>query len=229
MKSNIWQSKGAALLMILCTALFVLSVSIAMPILCRPFFYLQIGPLGLEAETGLAKEEIMQAYAEMLNFCMGLSKEFSTGVLPWSEQGHAHFVDVRRLFLLDFGVAGMSGFVLLIDCFMRRRNSLPPHSLKGRSAGFWAGCGLLIVFGLIAGLAALDFGRAFTIFHSIFFPGKTNWIFSPEKDAVITILPEAFFRNCAILIVLLMVASCLLLIGRDIYRRRKQAPPHSEK
>ena len=225
MENKDWQSRAAALLMIICTALFILTASIAVPILCRPFFYLQIGPLGLEAETGLAKQEIMQAYSEMLDFCTGLSREFSTGVLPWSPQGRAHFVDVRWLFMLDLGAAAVSGCVLLAGYFMRKRALRPLYCFRGRGAGFWAGSSLLAVFALLTVLAALDFGRAFSVFHKIFFPGKSNWIFSPEEDAVITILPEAFFRNCAILIVVLIVVSCLSLIVHDVYRRRKQKKP----
>ena len=53
---------------------------------------------------------------------------------------------------------------------------------------------------IVGGLAALDFDRAFTVFHTIFFPGKDNWLFDPMTDPVILILPEAFFRSCAILI-----------------------------
>ena len=60
---------------------------------------------------------------------------------------------------------------------------------------------------LIALLAALDFDGAFTVFHSIFFPGKDNWLFDPVTDPVILILPEAFFRNCAIAIVSILCSS----------------------
>ena len=53
---------------------------------------------------------------------------------------------------------------------------------------------------MIGALAALDFDRAFVVFHSIFFPGKTNWLFDWHADQIIRVLPQAFFRNCAILI-----------------------------
>ena len=53
---------------------------------------------------------------------------------------------------------------------------------------------------LLGGLISLDFDRAFTIFHSIFFPGKDNWVFNPYTDEIIRVLPQNFFMNCAILI-----------------------------
>lgn len=78
--------------------------------------------------------------------------------------------------------------------------------------GFWAACGLGGLFLLIALLAALDFDGAFTVFHSIFFPGKDNWLFDPVTDPVILILPEAFFRNCAIAIVTVLLTVCIMLV-----------------
>ena len=40
-------SKPLSLLLSLLTALLVLSASVAVPLLCRPFYYAHIGPLGL--------------------------------------------------------------------------------------------------------------------------------------------------------------------------------------
>ena len=91
-----------------------------------------------------------------------------------------------------------------------RRQQLP--RLGGRTPGFWAACGLGGLFLLIALLAALDFDGAFTVFHSIFFPGKDNWLFDPVTDPVILILPEAFFRNCAIAIVMVLLTVCIMLV-----------------
>ena len=91
-----------------------------------------------------------------------------------------------------------------------RRQRLP--RLGGRTPGFWAACGLGGLFLLIALLAALDFDGAFTVFHSIFFPGKDNWLFDPVTDPVILILPEAFFRNCAIAIVTVLLTVCIMLV-----------------
>ena len=72
--------------------------------------------------------------------------------------------------------------------------------LAGHTPGFWAAIGLSVSFVTVGGLAALDFDRAFTVFHKLFFPGKDNWIFYPSKDPVIKMLPAEFFRNCAIVI-----------------------------
>ena len=74
------QSKILSVLLAVLTACLVLSSSVAVPILCRPFYYAHIGPLGLVQATGLTEEAIRQAYDEMLDFCLG-APEFSTCLL----------------------------------------------------------------------------------------------------------------------------------------------------
>ena len=91
-----------------------------------------------------------------------------------------------------------SGAVLVLLLLMRRKWG--PYRLGKRSAAFWAAVLALAAPMIIGALAAIDFDRAFVIFHSIFFPGKTNWIFDWNADQIIRVLPREFFRNCAILI-----------------------------
>lgn len=202
------------------TALTLLTAAIAAPILCRPFYYAHIGPLELEERTGLTQTEIKTAFDEMLDYCLG-AEEFSTGVLRWSESGKSHFTDVRALFLLDLRVLVGSAVLLAVLLLFSRRAGWKPARPLGRGPAFWAGAGLGAVFLLVGGLAALDFDRAFTVFHTLFFPGKDNWLFSPSEDQIITILPQRFFMNCAILILALLIAGCLGLIIWDLTRNRK--------
>ena len=69
----------AALTVIL--ALLVLSASIAVPILFRPFYYIQIDALRLPERTGWPEEVIREAYDEVLDFCV-LGTPFGTGERP---------------------------------------------------------------------------------------------------------------------------------------------------
>ena len=106
-------SKLLCVLLAALTGLAVLTASVAVPILCRPFYYAHIGPLKLEEHTGLTEAEIKTAFDEMLDYCLG-AEEFSTGVLAWSEEGKAHFTDVRGLFLLDLRVLGAALCLLAV-------------------------------------------------------------------------------------------------------------------
>ena len=108
-KENIYMktSKPLSLLLSLLLALAVVSGSVAVPLLCRPFYYAHIGPMALE-DYGLGREEIIRAYDEMMDFCLGRREDFSAGVLAFSPSGADHFADVRGLFLLDLWVLGLS-------------------------------------------------------------------------------------------------------------------------
>lgn len=199
-------AKILSVLMSLAVALVLLTGSIALPILVRPFYYAHIEPLGLERKSGLSREEIVRAYDEVLDFCVGARSEFSAGVLPFSRSGAEHFADCRVLFILDLGSFAGSAAAVGVLAVIRRK--APIHRFRGRGAEFWGAAGLCVALGIVGVLAAIDFDGAFTAFHSMFFPGKDNWLFDPATDPIITLMPEEFFRNCAILILAAVAASC---------------------
>lgn len=201
-------------------ALAVLSGSVAVPLLCRSFYYAHIGPMGLE-EYGLSREQIEGAYNEMMDFCLGRREDFAAGVLAFSRSGADHFADVRELFLLDLRVLKSVLALLLAALVICKMKGVRPHRFLGRGPGFWAAAGLGAAFLVIGGLAALDFDRAFVIFHSIFFPGKDNWIFDWRTDPIILFLPRDFFRNCAVLILALLLAWCAALIAADLWVKKR--------
>lgn len=210
------------------TALLVLSASIAVPLLCRPFYYAHIKALNLDGYTGLSVEQIKEAFDQVMDYCLGLRPDFAAGVLPFSQSGASHFADVRVLFLLDLWIAVISLAALVILFVLSRKRKLTPAPLLSHGPGFWAAIGLGGLFLIVGGLAATNFERAFVVFHSIFFPGKTNWLFDWRTDPIILLLPEDFFRNCAILILALLVFWCVVLIAADLLaqrRRKKLAPP----
>ena len=219
-------SKALCILSALATALLVLSASVAAPILCRPFYYAHIAPLDL-TRYGLPAEEIHRAYGEMMDYCLGLRSDFAAGVLPSSPEGTAHFADVRALFLLDLGVLVLSALTLAVLFAVGRKKKLVPAAPLGHGPGFWAAVRLGALFLTVGGLAALDFQRAFVVFHTLFFPGKSNWLFDWQTDPIILFLPEVFFRNCALLILALLVFWCTVLIVADLWagrlrRKRKE-------
>lgn len=217
------KERVVSLLLIVTLALFAISASIAVPIVCRPFYYAHIGALELPEQTGWDGETIRGAYDGVMDYLLK-DAEFGTGALRWSESGRSHFEDVRGLFLLDLRLAAGSLLALLVLAGVTRK--VRPHRFLGRGPSFWAGIGLLVVFAAIGILGASDFQRAFVVFHSLFFPGKTNWLFNPDTDQIILILPEVYFRNCAIL-ALVLVTVCValyLLVGRKNAKKAQKTP-----
>ena len=222
-------SKPLSVLLSVLTAVLMVAGSVAVPLLCRPFYYAHIHSMGMVNYTGLHESQIRQAYDHMMDYCLGLRPDFSAGDLIWSEEGASHFADVRSLFLLDLWVLGIS-LVLLAALFVWcRKKQVRPYCFHNRGPGFWAAVGLALTFLAVGGLAALDFDRAFVVFHSIFFPGKTNWLFDWRVDPIILLLPQDFFRNCALLIFFLLILWSMILIAADLWaakvREKRMQPP----
>lgn len=207
------KSKLMTALLIAALMLFAISAGIAAPILSRSFYVAHVRTLDLPAETGWSEETIVEAYDDVIRFCLH-GGDFSTGELGWTETGRTHFADVGVLFRLDLWVLGCSAAAVVLLLLLSRR--VRPAKPLGRGPSFWAGWSVLGLFTAIGVWGATDFGRAFTVFHHIFFPGKTNWLFDPSRDEIIQILPEVYFRNCALLAIGVIAALCIvyILIGK---------------
>ena len=214
-------SKAYTAAVVVAVMALVLSGAIAVPLLWRGFYYLHITALDLPGQTNWSVIEIREAFDEMMDYCMW-GKPFGTGVMKWSEEGYAHFADCAKLFRLDLTVLAVSVGALLV-LWLLRRKGWRTVTVMGRGPLFWAGCVEAVSFAVIAGLAALDFDRAFVLFHSLFFPGKTNWIFNWRTDEIILALPQVFFRNCGILIVGVLLICCCVLMVLDLKKNKKQA------
>ena len=211
------KTKLLSVLCAVCVVFFLLTAAIGLPIYIRPFYYAHIEAFDLPARSGYTAEEIREAYDEVLDYLTLPGKEFSTGVLPHSAEGKAHFEDCKVLFDLNASILAGSGLVLAVLFFMRKKWG--PYRIGKHSAPFWAAVLSVTAPIMIGCLAALDFDRAFVIFHSIFFPGKTNWVFDWYEDPIIRVLPQEFFMDCAILI---GVGLITMAVGILVWESRKK-------
>lgn len=234
------QSYLWAILMIMAGIAFILSFSIAAPILIRPLYTARIDAMHLEEMSGLTKDQIVEAYNQVLDFCIGKTSQFSAGILPYSESGASHFADCRRLFILDFQVLAVSAALLLLNglihLFMDRKKRkaageagrpsgsiavYQPARLGSKGWPFYSGLIMLILAAILGILSAIDFERLFLFLHGVLFPGKTNWIFDPDTDPVINILPPEFFLQCVIVIAVLLVGLSILFMLAGRTKKRK--------
>ena len=206
------ESKSYTIALILSLMALVLSAAIAVPLLWRGFYYLHIHALDLPAKTGWTAEEIRFAFDEMMDYCV-FGGEFGTGVMKWSAEGKAHFSDCEVLFRMDFTLLAVSLAAVLL--LWGKGREYATVSFGNRGPLFIAGALLAGLFAVIGGLGAIDFDRTFVIFHSLFFPGKSNWIFDWRVDEIILVLPQVVFRNYAILIVGLLLLGCGVLMVLD--------------
>lgn len=202
--------------------LFIITFSIALPIYCRPFYYAHIEPLNLSELSGFSANEIKTAYNEVLDYLTIPGKDFSIGVMEYSEEGKAHFADCKFLFSLNASVLLASALCLILLLVLRKTGKASPFMLGKHSAAFYSAICAVGIPLVIGGIASLDFNKAFMLFHTLFFSGKTNWMFDPRTDEIINVLPEEFFINCAILIgASILVFSLILLLTEKKRQKRR--------
>ncbi|MCD8372658.1 MAG: TIGR01906 family membrane protein [Clostridia bacterium] len=219
--------------------LFLISLAISLPILNRWFYYIQIKTLDLES-TGFTYDEIKEAFDLIMDY---LTQPWNTdfwqsqlangetqlyiGVFKCSADGASHFDDCKTLFLLDIYVMIISGVLLAAICVLWKLKIVKVNSLKGHSAAFYTAIAAIVApVALVAVIASVGFDEAFNVFHTIFFPGKDNWIFNSRYDQIILVLPEEFFMNCAIFIAVGLVAFSAIIIIIDCVicrNKRKKA------
>ena len=201
--------------------LLILTVSIGLPIYLRPFYYAHIDAMGLPEYSGYSRETIRTAYDAVLDYLTLPGRAFSTGALPHSQEGAAHFADCKVLFDLNRNVLLGSAAVLAVLGLLRKTGKAGPYRLGKHSAARWAAIGALIAPVVIGGLAATNFDKAFVIFHRIFFPGKSNWLFDWRTDPIILVLPQDFFMHCAMLIGAGLLIFSLGILIFDVFREKK--------
>lgn len=211
--------------------LFIISFSIAMPIMCRFIHTLCIEPMNIVGSLNAVAnkqslnytfDDVVKAYNDVVDSCC-FYIPFKCGDLKCPPEDILHFEDCRVLFTLDFVVLAVSLasiVTIVIVEKVKKITLIKPLTL------LITGITTIVLPLVIGGLCAIDFDEAFLTFHRIFFPGKTNFFFDPRVNFIILILPESFFMVCAIVIgasVLLCSGSLIALYFVKKKKIRKKA------
>lgn len=199
---------------------FIITFSIGLPIYCRFFYYLQIEPLGLPQATGYDYQTIKEAFDQVMNFLTLPNQPFGTGVFSYTQSGMEHFVDCKVLFDLNAVVLAISGTITIVILVLRKLGKVQLERPFGMDVSFISALAIFVFFAILGGLIAIDFDKAFIVFHHIFFPGKENWQFS-YADEIIKALPQQFFMNCAILIGASIIIISLFIIIFQLINKHK--------
>lgn len=209
-----------SVLAFLATPLFFISFAVSIPAVFRPFYYACITPLHIEETSGYDRETIVEAYDDVMAFIWE-GAEFKTGSLEWTEEEKEHFEDCIPLFRLQVILASLLGAYLLVYLILVKKGIVKKAWLFGISPVAYGGM-LTILLMIIVGIFALaNFDLLFEVFHSVFFPGKENWIFNESTEEVINILPEEFFAVCAGFVVAVSAILSVVSIAVGVVRKVK--------
>lgn len=208
------------IILIFSLLILMITFSIGLPIYFRPFYYLHINGLDMVENTRWSYEVIKEAYDEVLDFLV-LNRPFGTGELRYSSEGQSHFEDCKILFDLNFYCLLSSFIVSTVIIVLHKFKKIEIQRYFKFNPIFYSSI-IAILIPLVVGiLASIDFDKAFEVFHTIFFPGKDNWLFDPRTDQIILVMPQEFFRNCAILIGSSLLIITITSIVISIIKRNK--------
>ena len=191
--------------------IFIICFAVVFTVFFKQLYYFDIDYLNIASSTGISKEIIKENYDILIQY----QSLFYRGALElpnfvMSTTGRIHFEEVKRVFDIIQITLIVSG---LISGVMIYQNIKEREYRFLRLTSFLS-VGIPTVLGF---LVALDFEKAFVIFHQIVFRND-YWIFDYTTDPVISILPESFFMHCFMMIVgviIVMSLLCMLLYKRQ--------------
>lgn len=194
--------------------IFIISFAVVFTVFFKPLYYFDINYLNIDQISGLDAETIKENYRILINY----QSIFYQGTLNlpdfvMSDSGRIHFEEVKRIFEAIQVMMVISGLILI---------PMTIKKIKEKEYRFLRLTGLItiIVPTVLGFLAALDFERAFVLFHQIVFRND-YWIFDYRTDPVITILPETFFMHCFMLIVVIVCLLAIICLGYYRYQQKK--------
>jgi len=210
-----------------CVLLIIISQSIIFPTFFMPFFTWQYERLDVAETIQVEEDELMRVTTELLDYMRGRreSLEDIYAVVAGEERRFfsdieiRHMIDVLDLYNIAFMIRNIAFFVLvglILGMALLKYNVLHIICRCCREVQ----TGFLILAGIVVGLIAINFERAFDIFHYIFF-NNDYWILDPRVDLLINMVPIYFFIHISIFIgLLLLLASAVIIIASTIYLRR---------
>lgn len=180
------------------------------------------------SDLDMKLEDVMDVTHEMMEYLIGNRENLDVYTTVegkeqnfFNEQDKLHMADVRNLFLGGITVRRVSLVVMLISLGILLVTRADWKRILAR--GYQISLGITVVgVGILAGTLILDFDRAFTVFHEIFFTNDL-WIFDPATDYMIRMLPEGFFYDMALRIGEIFLAGMLVCFGISMLLIRKSA------
>lgn len=197
-------------------SLFIILGVVRFTIGFKELYYFDIGYLDIPSMIGLPEEEIKLNYDYVIDYNFSKEpSEFNMPTIKSSPEGQIHFEEVREIFR---NVDKLFVVCMIVSIIGLVINIKEKHFefLKTTSK-------LIITIPLVLSLPVIiDFNKSFIIFHKLLFDND-YWIFDPNKDPVIKMLPEEFFFHAGIMILVLILLASIISYGTYKLLKRKKA------
>lgn len=188
--------------------------------------------LSLGAEMGLSDADLAAACLHLVDYMEGREAHIALFVnldgqqtlLFDQEQEISHMADVRLLYqnFRSWRNWGLLLSVLFYGCAVL----LQKRSAVATLAAGYQGGTLLVVIALavLGGWAALDFSDFWTFFHETLF-WNDDWMFDMTTSRMINMLPEAFFADVILRVILIGGLLCTSLFLLAAFAKKRFSVP----
>lgn len=203
MQTLFTKSRKRDIVLALFLTVFIICLAVIITVFFKQLYYFDIDYLKIAESTGLSREVIQKNYDVLIQY----QSIFYQGSLNlpdfvMSNTGRIHFEEVKRVFemiQITFVVTGIiSAVMIYLNVKQKEYRFLPLTSFFS-----------VVIPSVLGFFVALDFDKAFVIFHNIVFRND-YWIFDYTTDPVITILPESFFMHCFMMIIVIVIMISVL-------------------
>ncbi|MGX7244227.1 TIGR01906 family membrane protein [Enterococcus quebecensis] len=192
-RSWIWFERAG----ILCLILTIISLAITITINFRLLYVIDIDSLKILDYMSMDKSTLLKNFDQLMAYLNNpFNHTLKLSDFPVSESGAFHFYEVKRLFLLCYGVLALT--IIPSGIFIFRL--IKTKRIWRLIRPFQWGMIIPVFFGV---LMAIGFDQFFVAFHGLFF-NNDDWLFDPVTDPIINVLPEEFFMHCFILFFVLL-------------------------
>lgn len=186
------------------TLLWVITFCIAFTINFRPLYWWFVEHEQLASLLDLSSVTLKQIYQTLLAYLNYPWISKLTLDISISYDAMRHFEDVKRLFLINYSllfITTVPTWYYLINLIKQKKVWILRQKIVL----------CLYVLSVILVCLVLDFERFFVFFHKLLFTEK-NWIFDPQIDPIILVLPSDFFLACFVLFIVLFVGILLFFL-----------------
>lgn len=199
------KSRILNLIFSLSISLFIITSIIKFTVNFKQLYYFNIDYLNIPKLSNMTKEDIKLNYDYLIDYNTSNSDlDFNLPTLESSVQGKIHFEEVRDIFQNVKKLNNITLIFLIIGIYISIRNN--DLSILKYSAITLILIPLILIMPIL-----INFQKSFEIFHNILF-GNDYWIFDPNLDSVINMLPAEFFLHSGIMILILIFIISLLMI-----------------
>ncbi|MBE6068015.1 MAG: TIGR01906 family membrane protein [Clostridium lundense] len=191
-------------------SLFIIASAVKLTLMFKPLYYFDIQYLNIVEQSNFSKDEIVKNYDYVISYLLSSKEEdFKLPSIPYSKYGQIHFKDVKRIFTSVDVLLAVTGLISGVGLLL---------NLKHKNLDFLKQTSSILIILPVILLTAfmINFDAFFTIFHKIFFRND-YWVFDPELDPIINVLPQEFFFHSALLVVILIILSIVIL--KLLYKR----------